>query len=94
MELAHGAARGDTSQRRAMRRKFVDELTMALPIHPVTVSVALRTGQLDGENMAKGIRIPLTGLLIGVTAPELGYRVATVNVRHFRLVPRLEVVSL
>lgn len=93
IELAHGAARGDTPQRRAMRSQFLYELTTALPIHPITVSVALRTGQLDGENTAKGIRIALSDLLIGVTALELGYRVATVNVPHFRLIPGLEVVN-
>jgi predicted nucleic acid-binding protein len=76
-----------------MRSQFLYELTTALPIHPITVSVALRTGQLDGENTAKGIRIALSDLLIGVTALELGYRVATVNVRHFRLIPGLEVVN-
>jgi predicted nucleic acid-binding protein len=93
IELAHGAARGDTPQRQAMRRQFLHELAMALPMHPVTASVALRTGQLDGENTTKGIRIALSDLLIGVTALELGYRVATVNERHFRLVPGLEVVK-
>jgi predicted nucleic acid-binding protein len=93
IELAHGAARGDTPQRRAMRRQFLHELTTALPIHPITVSVALRTGQLDGENTAKGIRIDLPDLLIGVTALELGYRVATVNLRHFQLIPDLEIVN-
>ena len=79
IELAHGAARADTPERRAMRRQFLQELTSVLPMHPVTVSVALRTGQLDGEITAKGIRIALSDLLIGVTALELGYRVATAN---------------
>jgi predicted nucleic acid-binding protein len=32
--------------------------------------------------------------LIGVTAIELGFSVATANVRHFRLVPGLSVVQL
>jgi hypothetical protein len=50
---------------------------MALPIHPVTVPIALRVGQIDGENQAKGVRLPLADLLIGVTALELGYSVAT-----------------
>jgi predicted nucleic acid-binding protein len=92
IELAHGAARADTPERRATRPQFLLELTTALPMHPVTVPVALRTGQLDGENTAKGIRIALSDLLIGVTALELGYRVATVNVRHFQMVPGLELV--
>jgi tRNA(fMet)-specific endonuclease VapC len=93
IELMHGAARADTPERKAMRRQFIEELTTALPVHPVTVPVALRVGQIDGENTAKGIRLAPADLLIGVTALELGYRVATGNLRHFQLVPGLEIVS-
>lgn len=94
MELAHGAARTDTPDRRAKRQKFIEELLSALPIHPVTASLALRTGQIDGESQARGIRIPLPDLLIGVTALELGYSVGTANLRHFQQVPGLTVVRL
>jgi predicted nucleic acid-binding protein len=58
------------------------------------VTIALRVGQIDGENQAKGIRIPLADLLIGVTALELGYSVATGNLRHFQLIPGLSVMQL
>jgi predicted nucleic acid-binding protein len=92
IELAHGAARADTAERKTMRRQFLLELTTALPVHPVTVPIALRAGQIDGESTAKGVRIALSDLLIGVTALELGYRVATANVRHFEMVPGLEIV--
>jgi predicted nucleic acid-binding protein len=94
IELAHGAARADTPQRKAKRQQFIQELLSALPIHPVTVSVALRTGQIDGENQAKGVRLPLSDLLIGVTALELGCSVATGNLRHFQLIPGLSVTQL
>jgi len=94
IELAHGAARADTSERKAKRQKFLEELLTAMPIHPVNVSVALRTGQIDGENQARGIRIPLPDLLIGMTALELGYSVGTANLRDFRRVPGLPVVQL
>ena len=67
---------------------------MALPIHPVTMSVALRTGQIDGENQAKGVRLPLSDLLIGVTALELGFSVATRNLRHFQMILGLSLVRL
>lgn len=93
MELAHGAARADTAERKAMRRRFLNELIAAVPVHAVTVSMALRAGQIDGENTAKGIRLALSDLLIGVTALELGYRVATGNQRHFQMVPGLGIVS-
>lgn len=93
IELAHGAARADTAERRTKRQQFIQELLMALPIHPVTVAIALRVGQIDGENQAKGVRLPLADLLIGVTALELGYTVATGNLRHFQRVPGLSVVQ-
>jgi predicted nucleic acid-binding protein len=94
LELAHGAARADTPQRKAKREQFIEELLLALPIYQVTASIALRAGQIDGENQAKGIRLPLSDLLIGVTALELGYSVSTANVRHFRLVPGLTLMQL
>ncbi len=93
IELAHGAARADTAERKATRLAFIRELLMALPIHPVTVPVALRVGQIDGENQAKGVRLPLADLLIGVTALELGYTVATGNLRHFRHIHGLSVMQ-
>jgi predicted nucleic acid-binding protein len=94
IELAHGAARADTAQRKARRQQFIQELLTALPIHPVTVTIALRVGYLDGENQTKGVRLPLADLLIGVTALELGYSVATGNLRHFQLIPGLSVTKL
>jgi len=93
IELAHGVARANTSDRKAAREQFLEELITALPVHPVTIAVALRAGRIDGENTANGIRVALSDLLIGVTALELGYRVATRNIRHFQMIPGLEVVS-
>ena len=93
IELAHGAARAGTAERKAKRQQFIQELLTALPIHPVTVAVALRVGQIDGENQAKGVRLPLADLLIGVTASELGYQVATGNLRHFQMIPGVSVVQ-
>ena len=93
IEMAHGTVRADTLQRKEKRQQFIHELLTALPVHPVTVSLALRVGQIDGENQAKGIRLPLSDLLIGVTALELGYSVATGNLRHFQMIPGLSVVQ-
>jgi predicted nucleic acid-binding protein len=94
IELAHGVARANTPQRKVARWQFLSELLTALPVHPVTVQVALRAGQIDGENSVQGIRVALSDLLIGVTALELGYRVATANLSHFQMVPGLGVISL
>jgi predicted nucleic acid-binding protein len=84
LELAHGVARANTPQRRHDRQRFLTELTSPVPLLPVTVATALRAGRIDGESRAKGVCIPLSDLLIGVTALELDYAVATHNVRHFR----------
>ncbi len=92
LELAHGAARANTPQRKAFRQQFIHELMEAIPVHPVSASVALRAGQIDGESTARGVTLPLSDLLIGVTALELGYRVASGNVRHFQAVPGVSVV--
>src|SRR4029077_16020430 len=67
VELAHGAARADSPEGKSKREEFIQEGRTAGPVHPVTVSIALRAGFLDGENQARGIRVPLADLLIAVT---------------------------
>jgi tRNA(fMet)-specific endonuclease VapC len=93
IELAHGAARADSLERKAKRERFIQELVTAVPVHPVTVPIAIRAGFLDGENQAHGTRVPLPDLLIAVTALELGYSVGTANLRHFKQVAGLSVVQ-
>lgn len=92
LEPAHGAARANTPERRAVRQQFIHELIAAVPVHPVSASIALRAGQIDGESTARGVTLPLSDLLIAVTALELGYRVATGNARHFQAVPGVSVL--
>lgn len=94
IELAHGAVRADTPERKATREKFIEELLTAVPVYAVSVPIALRTGRLDGENQARGLRVPLPDLLIGVTALELGYGVGTANLRHLKQIPGLKVLEL
>jgi tRNA(fMet)-specific endonuclease VapC len=94
IELAHGAARADSLERKSKREKFIEELLIAMPVYPVTATIALRAGQLDGQNQARGVKVPLADLLIGVTALELGYGIATANLRHFQHIPGLSVSHL
>ena len=94
LELAHGITRADTTERRDRRQRFLDELLAGVPIQPVTVPIALRAGWIDGQSQAQGVRIPLSDLLIGASALELGYAVGTANVRHFELIPGLKVIQL
>jgi len=92
LEFTHGIARANAPERRAKRQAFLDDLLNALPIYPVNLAIALRAGQIDGSNRARGIHVALGDLLIGVTALEAGYDVATGNIRHFKMIPGLNVV--
>jgi|SRR5579885_810132 hypothetical protein len=51
-QSVEGVDRADTPERKGKRQKFVEELLTAIPIHPVSVPLALRTAQIDGENQA------------------------------------------
>ena len=92
-ELVHGVARANTPQIRAARRAFIDELKKHVPVHPVTDTTAEIAGQISGEQAAKGITLPADDLLIGSSAIEQGYAVATLNIRHFQKIPGLHVLS-
>lgn len=92
-ELVHGAYRAKTEAARQRRLAFVDELCRDIPVHPVTVEIARMAGRIEGQQEAKGIRLAFEDLLIGATALRLGYAVATLNVRHFRLIPGLSLAE-
>jgi predicted nucleic acid-binding protein len=92
-ELVHGVARASTPEVRAARRAFIDELKKHVPVHPITDSTAEIAGQISGEQAAKGITLPADDLLIGASAIEQGYAVATLNIRHFQNIPGLQVLS-
>lgn len=92
-ELAHGVARANTQEIRVRRRTFIDDLKKHVPVHAVLDESGEIAGKLSGELAAKGIRLPIDDLLIGVAALEQGYAVMTLNVRHFRTIPGLTIVQ-
>jgi len=93
-ELAHGVYRAQSAAMRLRRQSFIDELLRVLAVHPYTKSTALLAGKIDGKQQAQGVTIPFGDLLIGATALELGFPVLTVDLRHFRLIPGLQIVQL
>jgi tRNA(fMet)-specific endonuclease VapC len=93
-ELVDGVVRASTPKIRENRRAFIDELKKHVPVHAVTESTAEIAGQLSGEQAAKGITLPADDLLIGASAIEQEYAVATLNARHFQKIPGLQVLSL
>jgi len=94
LELTHGIYRAKSESDAQRRRAFVEELCQAVVVQPVTLEIARLAGKIEGEQAAKGVVIALPDLLIGVTALHLGYSVATLNPRHFQLIPGLSVVQL
>jgi tRNA(fMet)-specific endonuclease VapC len=93
-ELIHGIYRTQTPEMRLRRQSFIEELLRDLTIYPYTKETAMLAGKIDGEQQAQGVAIPFADLLVGATALSLGFSVLTVNPRHFRLIPGLNVVQL
>ncbi len=93
VELAHGIQRAKLEERRQRRQAFVDELIRDVPVHPVTVETAKLAGRIEGERAEQGVSIAFEDLLIAATALQLGFGVATGNIRHFQNVPGLNVIQ-
>jgi predicted nucleic acid-binding protein len=91
VELTHGIQRTKLEAQRQRRTAFVEELTAAVTVHPVTTDIAQRAGTISGQEAARGVNLPFEDLLIGATALQLGFEVVTENVRHFQMIPGLVV---
>ena len=93
-ELVHGIYRANSAQIQTRRKSFVEELRIGLTVYPYTAETAVLAGRIDGEQTAAGVVIPFVDLLIGATALSLGFSVLTANMRHFKQIPGLNVVSI
>jgi predicted nucleic acid-binding protein len=94
VELTHGIYRARTDGDRERRKAFRDELCRDMIVHPVSLEIAQLAGRIEGEQAAKGIAVGFEDLVIGATALHLGFGVATLNVKHFKLIPGLNIVPL
>ena len=94
VELTHGVYRARTDADRIRREIFVESALHDLIVHPVTLEIAQLAGRIEGEQAAKGVSIAFEDLIIGATALHLGYDVATLNVKHFQVIPNLKLVSV
>jgi tRNA(fMet)-specific endonuclease VapC len=94
IELTHGIYRAKTDADRARRQAFTDELVRDMIVHPVSLAIAQLAGRIEGEQASRGVSIAVEDLIIGATALHLGFDVATFNIRHFRHIPGLNVVTL
>ncbi len=93
-ELGHGIYRADTPQRAVQRRQFLEELKAHIPIHPLTATTAEIVARIGGEQAANGVNLPPADLIIGACAIELGYAIATNNLRDFGRIPGLVAMQI
>lgn len=94
VELTHGIYRAKSDADRSRRQVFVEGVLNGLIVYPLTLEIAQLAGRIEGEEAAKGNTIAFEDLLIGATALQVGFSVATRNLRHFQAIPGLNVVSL
>ncbi len=94
VELTHGIYRAKSEGQRELRRVFVEGAFQVLIVHPVSLEIAQLAGRIEGEQAAQGVVIPFEDLVIGATALWFGFDLATLNVRHFEVIPDLNVVTL
>jgi tRNA(fMet)-specific endonuclease VapC len=94
MELAHGVERADTRARAELRERFLNQVSSALDVYPVSPAIALQAGRLSGTLMRTGIQIATADLLIAVTALDLRFKIVTANVRHFSRIPDLQIQQI
>ncbi len=94
IELEHGIWRAQDSAQAERRQSFFDDLFAAVPTYPLTFAIARRAARIDGESKRGGVVIPFQDLVIGATALEFDYAVATHNARHFQMIPNLVVRKL
>lgn len=78
-----------TGGMRTAERREVWALLSALRTEPVTEAVARRAGELMRQYRQSHSGIGLSDYLIAATAETLGAQLATLNVRHFPMVPGL-----
>jgi predicted nucleic acid-binding protein len=91
-ELLYGLYRATVPSHQQRRQAFLTVIQEELPILPYTQTTADWAAKLGVQASLAGETVPYVDLLIGATAMSVGYLVLTANVRHFRLIPGLEVI--
>jgi tRNA(fMet)-specific endonuclease VapC len=94
IELEHGLHRANTAELARKRREYLDTVFAAIPVEAFTKEMAQAAAKVDADAKQSGRVIPFPDLLIGVTALHFDYALGTRNLRHFRMIPGLNVVEL
>jgi tRNA(fMet)-specific endonuclease VapC len=92
-ELLHGVHRA-TDEHRGRRAAFVEAVIAAFPTLSFDLLVARVHARLWAGLASSGTEVGAHDRLVAATAMCAGWRVGTVNIRHFNRIPGLEVTSL
>jgi len=88
-EILVGVHKADSSERRVLREKWVEDALGRFPLLPFDLTVARRHAKLWADLSAGGTMIGLHDIQIAATALAHSYGVLTENVRDFQRVPGL-----
>ena len=88
-ELTHGVERSKSEAQRQRSQAFVDDVLATFTVYPVTVEIAQRVRVISAQAAERRITLPFEDLLIGAAALQLGFELATHNVRDFERIPDL-----
>ena len=88
-ELTHGVQRSKSEAQKQRSQAFVDDVLATFTVYPVTAEIAQRVGIISGQAAERRLTLPFEDLLIGATALQLGFELATHNARHFETIPDL-----
>jgi len=88
-ELAHGVERCKTEAQKQRSQAFVNDVLATFTVYPVTAEIAQRVGTISGKAAEQRITLPFEDLLIGATALQLSFELATHNARDFQMIPDL-----
>ena len=93
-ELSHGVPRAKSEATRLNRLAFIGALRANVPVYGVDDEIAFRAGLIEGNLKNHGLTIGFADSLIAATALIRGDGVATLNGKHFKVVPGLNVVEM
>jgi tRNA(fMet)-specific endonuclease VapC len=92
-ELLHGVHRA-TEKHRGQREAFVEAVLAAFPALAFDLLVARVHARIWAGLASSGTEVGAHDRLVAATAISAGWRLATANIRHFDLVPGLDVTAV
>lgn len=92
-ELLHGVHRAKQPNQKIRRSAFVEKIIASIPALPVNLPIARTHAELSANLKKSGKMIGLHNSWIAATCIAHGYRLATSDLKAFRHVPGLSIIT-